>query len=34
MALTVRIEINLPANGTQDTYDMIFKSIRANLINE
>ena len=34
MALTVRIEINLPANGTQETYDMIFKSIRANLINE
>lgn len=34
MALTVRIEINLPANGTQETYDNIFKSIRANLINE
>ena len=34
MAMTVRIEINLPANGTQDTYDSIFKSIRANLINE
>ena len=34
MALTVRIEINLPANGTQETYDMIFKSIRTNLINE
>ena len=34
MALTVRIEINLPANGTQETYDAIFKSIRANLINE
>jgi len=34
MALTVRIEINLPANGTQETYDSIFKSIRANLINE
>lgn len=32
MALTVRIEINLPANGTQETYDAIFKSIRANLI--
>ena len=33
MALTVRIEINLPANGSQETYDNIFKSIRANLIN-
>jgi len=31
--LTVRIEINLPASGDQDTYDRIFKSIRANLIN-
>lgn len=34
MAMTVRIEINLPANGSQETYDAIFKSIRANLINE
>lgn len=34
MALTVRIEINLPANGSQETYDSIFKSIRANLIND
>ncbi|WP_162275166.1 DUF5343 domain-containing protein [Labrys sp. WJW] len=34
MAMTVRIEINLPANGTQEVYDSIFKSIRANLINE
>ena len=33
MALTVRIEINLPAGGSQETYDNIFKSIRANLIN-
>jgi hypothetical protein len=32
VGLTVRIEINLPANGTQATYDNIFKSIRANLI--
>ena len=32
MALTVRIEINLPAEGTQETYDNIFKSIKANLI--
>lgn len=31
MALTVRIEINLPANGSKETYDNIFKSIRANL---
>jgi Family of unknown function (DUF5343) len=34
MALTVRIEINLPAGGSQETYDNIFKSIRANLIND
>lgn len=34
IALTVRIEINLPANGSKETYDNIFKSIRANLINE
>jgi Family of unknown function (DUF5343) len=34
IAMTVRIEINLPANGSQETYDAIFKSIRANLINE
>ncbi|WP_296434688.1 MULTISPECIES: DUF5343 domain-containing protein [unclassified Rhizobium] len=34
MALTVRIEINLPAEGSQETYDNIFRSIRANLLNE
>lgn len=33
VGLTVRIEINLPANGSQATYDNIFKSIRANLLN-
>lgn len=33
MALTVRIEINLPAGGDQETYDNIFKSIRENLLN-
>lgn len=32
--MTVRIEINLPADGNQDTYDRIFKSIRENLLNE
>ena len=31
--LTVRIEINLPATGDQETYDKIFKSIRENLLN-
>ena len=31
-ALTVRIEVNLPAGGDQSTYDAIFKSIRANLM--
>ncbi len=32
--LTVRVEINLPADGTKETYDNIFKSIKENLINE
>jgi hypothetical protein len=31
--LTVRIEINLPISGDQETYDRIFKSIRENLLN-
>lgn len=30
--LTVRVEINLPADGTKETYDNIFKSIKENLI--
>jgi len=33
VGLTVRIEVNLPADGDQDTYDKIFKSIRENLLN-
>ncbi|HWX67829.1 MAG TPA: DUF5343 domain-containing protein [Rhodanobacter sp.] len=33
VGLTVRIEINLPASGDQETYDHIFKSIRENLLN-
>ena len=33
VALTVRIEVNLPADGDQETYNRIFKSIRENLIN-
>jgi hypothetical protein len=33
VGLTVRIEINLPAEATQDTYNRIFKSIRENLLN-
>lgn len=33
IGLTMRIEINLPATGDQDTYDKIFKSIRENLLN-
>jgi hypothetical protein len=32
VGLTVRIEVNLPANGDQKTYDAIFQSIRKNLI--
>ncbi|TKD53137.1 DUF5343 domain-containing protein [Sphingomonas baiyangensis] len=34
VGLTVRIEINLPANGSQATYDNIFQSIRKNLLND
>lgn len=33
VGLTVRVEINLPADGDQETYDRIFKSIRDNLLN-
>lgn len=33
VGLTVRIEINLPADGDQETYDRIFKSIREHLLN-
>lgn len=33
VGLTVRIEVNLPSTGDQDTYDKIFKSIRENLLN-
>lgn len=33
MGLTVRIEVNLPAAGDQETYDRIFRSIRENLLN-
>lgn len=31
--LTVRIEVNLPPSGDQETYDRIFRSIRENLLN-
>lgn len=33
VGLTVRIEINLPAQGDQETYDRIFQSIKKNLLN-
>jgi len=33
VALTVRIEVNLPPAGDQETYDKIFRSIRENLLN-
>lgn len=33
VGLSVRIEVNLPADGDQETYDRIFKSIRENLLN-
>lgn len=32
VGLTVRIEVNLPADGNQETYDKIFTSIRKHLI--
>lgn len=32
VGLTVRVEINLPADGTKETYDNIFKSIKENLL--
>ncbi len=32
VGLTVRIEVNLPAAADQKTYDMIFRSIRENLL--
>jgi len=32
VGLTVRVEVNLPAEGDQATYDRIFKSIRQHLI--
>src|SRR5580698_238096 len=32
VGLTVRIEVNHPASGDQETYDRIFRSIRKNLI--
>lgn len=33
VCLTVRIEVNLPPAGDQETYDRIFRSIRENLLN-
>lgn len=33
IGLTVRVEINLPSDADQETYDKIFKSIRENLLN-
>jgi hypothetical protein len=33
VGLTVRVEVNLPSDGDQETYDRIFKSIRENLLN-
>ena len=32
IGLTVRVEINLPADGSKETYDNIFQSIKQNLI--
>ncbi|MCG8059581.1 MAG: hypothetical protein JAZ21_07135 [Candidatus Thiodiazotropha taylori] len=34
LGLTVRVEINLPADGSKETYDAIFKSIKENLLGE
>lgn len=33
VALTVRVEVNLPPAADQETYDRIFRSIRENLLN-
>jgi hypothetical protein len=33
IGLTVRIEVNLPSDGDQDTYDRIFRSIREYILN-
>lgn len=33
VGLTVRIEVNLPPQGDQETYDRIFRSIREHLLN-
>ena len=32
VGLTVRVEINLPADGSKETYDNIFRSIKENLL--
>ena len=32
LGLTVRVEVNLPADASQDAYDKIFQSLRKNLI--
>lgn len=32
IGLTVRVEINLPTDGSKETYDNIFKSIKENLL--
>ena len=32
LRLTVRVEINLPADAKPETYDNIFQSLRKNLI--
>lgn len=32
--LSVRVEINLPADGSKETYDNIFKSIKENLLDD
>jgi len=34
VAITVRVEVNLPPNGDQKTYDAIFASIRKNLMDD
>lgn len=33
LGLTVRVEINLPSDGSKETYNNIFKSIKENLLN-
>ena len=34
LGMSIKIEVNLPSDASKETYDIIFKSIRENLIND